>query len=201
MHKGPTVYPLSADAFDVHDVDYAATDFPELNFIVEHVGLPRLDDFCWIAAQRPTFMPGSRWQRPLSISAPVISAPATRREERFGARSVISGSKASGHNPAQVVVAADRPGLATALPPVWHVPYPRNSNFAGRSEAIIRLKEELLSGQTAAVIQAIAGLGGVVQDAACARVLLPGGGKLSCCLVDQSRKRGDQASRLSSIGR
>ena len=46
VHKGPTVYPLSADAFDVHDVDYAATDFPELNFIVEHVGLPRLDDFC-----------------------------------------------------------------------------------------------------------------------------------------------------------
>jgi len=34
---------LSADAFDVRDVDYAATDFPDLNFIVEHVGLPRLD--------------------------------------------------------------------------------------------------------------------------------------------------------------
>src|ERR1044071_1557372 len=30
VHKGPTVYPLSADAFDVRDVDYAATDFPEL---------------------------------------------------------------------------------------------------------------------------------------------------------------------------
>ena len=46
VHKGPTVYPLSSDAFDVRDVDYAATDFPDLNFIVEHVGLPRLDDFC-----------------------------------------------------------------------------------------------------------------------------------------------------------
>jgi len=51
VHKGPTVYPLSMDAFDVRDVDHAATEFPELNFIVEHVGLPRLDDFCWIAAQ------------------------------------------------------------------------------------------------------------------------------------------------------
>ncbi len=51
VHKGPTVYPLSRDAFDVHDVDYAATDFPNLRFIVEHVGLPRLEDFCWIAAQ------------------------------------------------------------------------------------------------------------------------------------------------------
>jgi len=39
------------DAFDVRDVDQVATDFPGLNFIVEHVGLPRLEDFCWIAAQ------------------------------------------------------------------------------------------------------------------------------------------------------
>ena len=28
VHKGPTIYPLSRDAFDVNDVDYAATDFP-----------------------------------------------------------------------------------------------------------------------------------------------------------------------------
>lgn len=51
VHKGPTITPLNKDAFDVHDVDYAATDFLGLNFIVEHVGLPRLDDFCWIAVQ------------------------------------------------------------------------------------------------------------------------------------------------------
>ncbi len=58
VHKGPTVYPLSADAFDVRDVDYAATDYPELNFIVEHLGLPRLDDFCWIAAQESNVYAG-----------------------------------------------------------------------------------------------------------------------------------------------
>lgn len=51
VHKGPTIYPLNKDAFDVHDVDQAASDFPDLNFIVEHCGLPRLDDFCWIATQ------------------------------------------------------------------------------------------------------------------------------------------------------
>ena len=51
VHKGPTILPLNRDAFDVADVDDAATDFPELNFIVDHVGLPRLDDFCWIATQ------------------------------------------------------------------------------------------------------------------------------------------------------
>jgi predicted TIM-barrel fold metal-dependent hydrolase len=58
VHKGPTVYPLNMDAFDVRDVDYAATDFPDLNFIVEHVGLPRLDDFCFIAAQEPNVYAG-----------------------------------------------------------------------------------------------------------------------------------------------
>jgi uncharacterized protein len=58
VHKGPTVYPLSADAFDVRDVDYAATDFPDLNFIVKHVGLPRLDDFCWIATQEANVYAG-----------------------------------------------------------------------------------------------------------------------------------------------
>ncbi len=51
VHKGPTITPLDRDAFDVADVDHAATDFPNLNFIVEHVGLPRLEDFCWIAVQ------------------------------------------------------------------------------------------------------------------------------------------------------
>lgn len=51
IHKGPTVTPLNRDAFDVADIDDAASSFPELNFIVEHVGLPRLEDFCWIATQ------------------------------------------------------------------------------------------------------------------------------------------------------
>ena len=59
VHKGPTIYPLSRDAFDVNDVDYAATDFPNLNFIIEHVGLPRLDDFCWIATQEHNVYAGT----------------------------------------------------------------------------------------------------------------------------------------------
>ena len=58
VHKGPTIWPLDRDAFDVKDVDGAATAFPELNFIVEHVGLPRLEDFCWIATQEPNVYGG-----------------------------------------------------------------------------------------------------------------------------------------------
>ncbi|UPM43735.1 amidohydrolase family protein [Halocatena salina] len=73
-HKGPTIRPLNRDAFDVADVDDAATSFPELNFIVEHVGLPRLDDFCFIAAQEPNVYGG------LAVAAPF----AQNRPRKFG---------------------------------------------------------------------------------------------------------------------
>jgi predicted TIM-barrel fold metal-dependent hydrolase len=66
IHKGPTIRPLDRDAFDVADVDTAATDFPELNFIVEHCGLPRLEDFCWIATQEPNVHAG------LAVAIPFI---------------------------------------------------------------------------------------------------------------------------------
>jgi predicted TIM-barrel fold metal-dependent hydrolase len=70
VHKGPTILPLNMDAFDVHDVDGAATSFPDLNFIVEHVGLPRLDDFCWIATQEPNVYGGLAVAMPFIHSRP-----------------------------------------------------------------------------------------------------------------------------------
>ncbi|MFB6135668.1 MAG: amidohydrolase family protein [Halobacteriaceae archaeon] len=72
-HKGPTIRPLNRDAFDVRDVDDAATSFPELDFVVEHVGLPRLDDFCWIGTQEPNVYGG------LAVAAPF----AQNRPEKF----------------------------------------------------------------------------------------------------------------------
>jgi predicted TIM-barrel fold metal-dependent hydrolase len=68
VHKGPTILPLNRDSFDVADVDDAATNFPELNFIVDHVGLPRLDDFCWIATQEPNVYGG------LAVAMPFVYA-------------------------------------------------------------------------------------------------------------------------------
>jgi hypothetical protein len=35
-----------------------ATNFPELNFVVEHVGLPRIEDFCFMATQEPNVYAG-----------------------------------------------------------------------------------------------------------------------------------------------
>jgi uncharacterized protein len=39
-------------------VDHAATDFPNLNFIVEHVGLLRIEDFCFRSTQEPNVYAG-----------------------------------------------------------------------------------------------------------------------------------------------
>ena len=61
VHKGPTIWPLDKDAFDVSDIDHCATDFPDLNFIVEHVGLPRIEDFCFMATQEPNVYAGLSW--------------------------------------------------------------------------------------------------------------------------------------------
>ena len=58
VHKGPTIWPLDKDAFDVSDIDHVATDYQDLNFIVEHVGLPRIEDFCFMATQEPNVYAG-----------------------------------------------------------------------------------------------------------------------------------------------
>jgi len=57
-HKGPTIWPLDKDAFSIDDVDAAATDHQGLNFIVEHAGIPRIDDFCYMAVQEPNVYAG-----------------------------------------------------------------------------------------------------------------------------------------------
>jgi predicted TIM-barrel fold metal-dependent hydrolase len=57
-HKGPTIWPLDKDAFGMEDVDRTATDFPGLNFIIEHAGIPRIDDFAYMAVQEPNVYAG-----------------------------------------------------------------------------------------------------------------------------------------------
>jgi len=57
-HKGPTIWPLNKDAFSMEDVDQTATDFQDLNFIIEHAGIPRIDDFAYMAVQEPNVYAG-----------------------------------------------------------------------------------------------------------------------------------------------
>jgi uncharacterized protein len=70
VHKGPTIWPFNRDAFDVADVDHVATMYRDagLRFIVEHCGIPRIEDFCWIAAQEPNVYGG------LAVVMPFIHA-------------------------------------------------------------------------------------------------------------------------------
>lgn len=70
VHKGPTIWPLNKDAFDLADVDAVATDYLDagLRFIVEHCGLPRIEDFNWIAVQEPNVYAG------LAVFMPFIHA-------------------------------------------------------------------------------------------------------------------------------
>ena len=42
----------------MRDVDDVATDFPDLKFVIDHCGIPRIDDFCWIANQEPNVYGG-----------------------------------------------------------------------------------------------------------------------------------------------
>ena len=46
----------------------------ELDFVVNHVGMPRLDDFCWIAAQEPNVYGG------IAVAAPMVA----NRPKKFG---------------------------------------------------------------------------------------------------------------------
>jgi hypothetical protein len=55
------------------DVDHVATD-SEL-FIVEHVGLPRIEDFCFMATQGPTSTPASRSSSAASCTPARASSP------------------------------------------------------------------------------------------------------------------------------
>jgi hypothetical protein len=74
VHKGPTIIPLNKDAFAVGDIDDAATTFQDLNFIIEHCGLPRLDDFCWIATQETNVYGGIAVALPFIHTRPAYFA-------------------------------------------------------------------------------------------------------------------------------
>jgi tetratricopeptide (TPR) repeat protein len=49
----------------------------------------------------------------------------------------------------------------TDFPSIWNVPFPRNLFFIGREDLLAQLHTQLQQGQTAALSQAISGLGGV----------------------------------------
>jgi predicted TIM-barrel fold metal-dependent hydrolase len=53
VHKGVPLGPQPVEHTQTWDMDGAAANFPDINFIIYHVGLPFLDETCWQLIRHP----------------------------------------------------------------------------------------------------------------------------------------------------
>ena len=77
---------------------------------------------------------------------------------RHGGRTPITAPPFPGAPPHTVPT---RPRFPGVLPPIWNVPHLRNPNFTDRKSLLLAMRQALTSGQPAALVQALSGLGGI----------------------------------------
>jgi predicted TIM-barrel fold metal-dependent hydrolase len=53
VHKGVPLGPQHIEHTQVWDMDGAAENFPDINFVIFHVGLPFIDEVCWQLVRFP----------------------------------------------------------------------------------------------------------------------------------------------------
>ena len=53
VHKGVPLGPQPVEATQTWDMDGAAANFPDINFVIVHVGLPFIDETCWQLIRYP----------------------------------------------------------------------------------------------------------------------------------------------------
>ena len=53
VHKGLPLGPQPIEATQTWDMDGAAANFPDINFVIFHVGLPFIDEVCWQLIRHP----------------------------------------------------------------------------------------------------------------------------------------------------
>jgi predicted TIM-barrel fold metal-dependent hydrolase len=53
VHKGVPLGPQPIEAVQTWDMDGAAANFPDINFVIFHVGLPFIDEVCWQLIRYP----------------------------------------------------------------------------------------------------------------------------------------------------
>jgi hypothetical protein len=53
VHKGVPLGPQPIEATQTWDMDGAAANFPDINFVIFHVGLPFIDETCWQLIRHP----------------------------------------------------------------------------------------------------------------------------------------------------
>jgi predicted TIM-barrel fold metal-dependent hydrolase len=74
VHKGNPLGPEPLTALQAHDVGQAAQDFPEMRFIIHHLGVPYEDETIMIASRYPNvYLSMSTWINSIAI-APRLTA-------------------------------------------------------------------------------------------------------------------------------
>ena len=53
VHKGVPLGPQPTEGTQVYDIDQAAANFPDLNFVIFHPGLPFIEEICWQIVRFP----------------------------------------------------------------------------------------------------------------------------------------------------
>jgi len=99
------------------------------------------------------------------VDAHIVYIDLVGKSEGVGRDAVLAGVKRGpavpSEKPDHPLNAAKPKRFPGALPEIWNVPHLRNPNFTGRDKLLSDLHSALASGRSAAVTQAIGGLGGV----------------------------------------
>ena len=84
VHKGVPLGPQPVEATQTWDMDGAAANFPDINFVIFHVGLPFIDETCWQLIRYPNLY--------ASIAARSTSSSARRGSSPSGPANSCSGA-------------------------------------------------------------------------------------------------------------
>ena len=74
VHKGVPLGPQPIEATTTWDMDGAAANFPDLNFVIFHVGLPFIDEVCWQLIRYPNLYASLAATINFSVRAPRMFA-------------------------------------------------------------------------------------------------------------------------------
>jgi predicted TIM-barrel fold metal-dependent hydrolase len=95
VHKGNPLGPEPLQALQAHDVADAALDFPEMNFIIHHLGVPYEDETITIAARHPNiYLSMSTWINLIRVAPRLTAERIGKALAGVGADHVLWGSEA-----------------------------------------------------------------------------------------------------------
>jgi hypothetical protein len=95
VHKGNPLGPEPLTALQAHDVGQAALDFPEMNFVIHHLGVPYEDETITIAARYPNvYLSMSTWINMIGVAPRLTAERLGKALAACGSDRVLWGSEA-----------------------------------------------------------------------------------------------------------